>query len=95
MSGKDHKLLWRLYCEMAEFVQTRNFRQCKSHHQRLLEEHGTIPDIICFLIKSNSKLYGQMEKQVEKLEIMEKFKEKPVTDGLKADLKTGIELKKK
>lgn len=35
MEGQPHGKLWGLYQEMAKLVESRNFRQCKLHHQKL------------------------------------------------------------
>lgn len=56
MEGKPHGKLWGVYQDMAKIVKTRNFRQCKSHHQKMLNKHKTIPEIISFFLKSNSKI---------------------------------------
>ena len=34
LEGKAYGKLWAVYKAMAEFIQTRNFRQCKLYHQR-------------------------------------------------------------
>lgn len=36
MEGKPHGKLWALYHEMEKFIKSRNFRQCKSHHQKMV-----------------------------------------------------------
>lgn len=38
MEGKDIGKLWSMFKKMAKFVKTRNFVQCKSHHQKLLRK---------------------------------------------------------
>ena len=52
MEGKPHGKLWGLYQEMAKVVETRNFRQCKLHHQKLTNTIGKISEIsIHFITK--------------------------------------------
>ncbi len=38
MEGKDSGKLWNMFKKMAKVVKTRNFLQCKSHHQKLLKK---------------------------------------------------------
>lgn len=38
MEGKEIGKLWPIFKKMAKFVKTRNFVQCKSHHQKLLRK---------------------------------------------------------
>ena len=49
MDGREHKNLWALYQEMGAFIKTRNFRQCKSYHQKNLDGCKSIKEIIVFL----------------------------------------------
>lgn len=37
-----------VYNYMAEFIKTRNSRNCKSHHQKMMKRFGSIDDIINF-----------------------------------------------
>ena len=67
MEGKPHGKLWALYHEMEKFVKSRNFRQCKSHHQKLLNQHSTIPDIIVSLLQNHSGLQTLIERERELL----------------------------
>ena len=46
MEGKPHGKLWALYHEMEKFVKSRNFRQCKSKHQKMLDQFKTVARII-------------------------------------------------
>jgi hypothetical protein len=39
MEGREHKSLWKFYESMANFIETRNLRQCKSYHQKMIENH--------------------------------------------------------
>lgn len=71
MNGKKAGNLWGLFGEMSKIVNTRNYRQCKLHHQKMTQEFGTINEIISFLTKSNSKFLSLMEKEIEKIEKFE------------------------
>lgn len=51
MEGKPHGRLWGLYQEMAKHVETRNFRQCKLHHQKLTNDIGKISDISFYFMR--------------------------------------------
>ncbi len=55
MDDKLHKELWEIYKEMSKFIKTRNFRQCKLHHQKLLNSYKTIPTI-SFILKESDPL---------------------------------------
>ena len=68
MEGKPHGKLWPIYKEMAAFVKTRNYRQCKSHHQKMVVEHGTIFDIILYLQKFFPALVLLIQKEKENLQ---------------------------
>ena len=46
IEGKPLKYLWNLFSEMEKFVETRNFRQCKLHHQKMLKSQNSISSII-------------------------------------------------
>ena len=48
MQGKQSGKLWNMFKRMAKFVKTRNFLQCKSHHQKMLAKFETIPDILLY-----------------------------------------------
>lgn len=65
MSGKKPNKLWKRYEEMGEFIKTRNFRQCKLYHQRLVQHYETIPEIITFLAQSCPKLLEIKEREKE------------------------------
>lgn len=65
MEGKPHGKLWALYHEMEKFVKSRNFRQCKSHHQKMVNEHSTIPDVISSLLQSCASFENIFEKERE------------------------------
>ena len=34
MEGKPHSSLWEIYKKMSKFIKSRNYRQCKSYHQK-------------------------------------------------------------
>lgn len=53
MEGKSHAKLWPLYERMAKVVKSRNFRQCKLHHQRMLRKFKNIRNIMAFLSKGS------------------------------------------
>ena len=67
MEGKNHGSLWGVYKEMGKFVSSRNYRQCKSQHQKLVREYNTIPDIISALMKKFPTLKPVLAKQRESL----------------------------
>lgn len=46
IEGRPHNQLWSIHQEMSKYVKTRNFRQCKLHHQKLQMSFGTISAII-------------------------------------------------
>ena len=52
MERQPHGKLWGLYQEMAELVESRNFRQCKLHHQKFTNQIGTIPQIISYFTEN-------------------------------------------
>lgn len=54
MEGRPHRKLWPLYEEMGKFVKSRNFRQCKSFHQKMVDAHETIPEIMSYLVSCHS-----------------------------------------
>lgn len=45
LQGKAYSKIWSVFKDMAVMVQTRNFRQCKSHHQKMIEQFGSIKSI--------------------------------------------------
>lgn len=53
MEGKLHGKLWLVHQEMSRFIKSRNFRQCKLHHQEMINMFGSIPKVISHLISSN------------------------------------------
>lgn len=53
MRGKDHRSLWKLYECMSKFIKTRNYRQCKLHHQKMLDRYKDIEAIVRDLISEN------------------------------------------
>lgn len=61
MRGKDHRALWKLYECMSKFIKTRNYRQCKLHHQKLLEQHKDIEAIVRYLTNKNLSFYQNMK----------------------------------
>lgn len=46
IEGKSLGKLWNLFREMASFIISRNFRQCKSYHQKLVKKYGNISNIL-------------------------------------------------
>lgn len=58
MNNKPHKELWEVYKEMSNFIKTRNFRQCKLHHQKYLNSYKTI-STISFILKESDALMMQ------------------------------------
>lgn len=69
MNGKPHGKLWGVYQEMSKLINTRNFRQCKLHHQRLSNEIGSIPDILDYLLNTIPQFEAlfSKEKEIQKL----------------------------
>ena len=61
MKGKEHKELWKFYREMAFFVESRNLRQCKLHHQKLLNEFQSIPSIHSALTEKYPQIRSKLE----------------------------------
>ena len=61
MKDKKHKELWGLYKEMSQFVESRNFRQCKMHHQKLLNKFLDIPQISSNLQKKYPEIGTKLE----------------------------------
>jgi hypothetical protein len=56
LEGKAHKQLWSVYEEMGKLIKTRNFRQVKSYHQKMVEKHNTIPEIVGFHLRNYPQL---------------------------------------
>lgn len=51
MEGKPHSQLWEVYKRMGKFIKSRNFRQCKTYHQKLILKYHSIPEIIDSLLR--------------------------------------------
>lgn len=69
MEGKPHGKLWTHHQEMAKFIKSRNFRQCKSHHQKMITDQGSIARVISHLIASNSQFETILIEEREKLDV--------------------------
>ena len=41
---------------MSNFIKTRNSRQCRSHHQKMIKVHGSIPSIVSYLESFEKKI---------------------------------------
>jgi hypothetical protein len=54
IEGKKHNQLWNLFKDMADFVKTRNFRQCRNHHLQYCRDHHSIPAILEHLSNSSN-----------------------------------------
>lgn len=52
MQNLSNSKLWSIYKEMSQFIQTRNFRQCKAHHNQHINLLTTIPRIVDYLLAS-------------------------------------------
>ena len=50
---------------MAKFIKSRNYRQCKSHHQKQISKHQAIPDIISTLMVENHEILNEIDKARE------------------------------
>ena len=59
---------------MATQVKSRNFRQCKIFHEKLIKQHKDVESIISDLYKMNRNLLELVEKQEEigNVEILQK-----------------------
>jgi hypothetical protein len=66
MEGKPHQQLWPTYKQMSASIKSRNFRQCKLKHQRMLVEHGSIAGIAEYA-KANQKMSGLLKEYASKL----------------------------
>ena len=53
MEGKDHNSLWNVYELMAKYIKTRNYRQCKLYHQKMLLKYKNIYRILEYLLNSS------------------------------------------
>lgn len=53
MEGKDHNSLWNVYELMAKYIKTRNYRQCKLYHQKMLLKYKNIQRILEYLLNSS------------------------------------------
>lgn len=42
IQNRPTSMLWGIFKEMSSFVGSRNFRQCKAHHSRLLKVSSSI-----------------------------------------------------
>ena len=51
MEDRPHRVLWKVYEEMGKFIKTRNFRQCKSKHQSMLNQYKTVSQILKHFIE--------------------------------------------
>lgn len=67
MEGKAHKQLWSVYEEMGKLIKTRNFRQVKSYHQKMVESYNTIPEIVEFHLRNYPQLVAHLQKERESL----------------------------
>ena len=65
MSGKKSKNMWKKFEEMGELIKTRNFRQCKLYHQKLIQQFETIPDIVAYFAESSPEFLEIKEKEKE------------------------------
>lgn len=52
LEGKPQSQLWEQYKEMAKFIKTRNYRQCKIYHQKLFSQFENVLDITENLLRT-------------------------------------------
>ena len=67
MEGKPHSQLWDVYKKMSKFVKSRNYRQCKSYHQKQCIQFPTILDIINNLKETSPAILSSIENEREAL----------------------------
>lgn len=65
MNGKKSKNMWKKFEEMGDLIKTRNFRQCKLYHQKLIQQFETIPDIVAYFAESSPEFQEIKEKEKE------------------------------
>ena len=78
MSGKKSKNMWKKFEEMGELIKTRNFRQCKLYHQKLIQQFETIPDIVAYFAESSPEF---LEIKKKKKELMFKRKNQKLNEA--------------
>lgn len=61
MENRPHLNLWKVYRQMGAFVGSRNYRQCKAHHQRNLRDHETIDNIIEAMVLAYENFQNYLE----------------------------------
>lgn len=67
MEGKEHKSLWKKYELMGEYIQTRNYRQCKSYHQKMLDQHKNFQNILQILFEESPEVEEIARKEKEQM----------------------------
>lgn len=78
MNKKLSKAIWSVCEQMAKHIKTRNFRQCKLHHQRMLQKYKSVGQIISSLVSSSSSFQPMLMKErdvAKKIEIDRKRQE--------------------
>lgn len=56
MERNELKSLWKKFDQMGNYLQTRNQRQCKSYHQKMVEKHKSFDNILQFLFEANPEV---------------------------------------
>jgi hypothetical protein len=74
MEGKPYQQLWPIYKIMSAEVKSRNFRQCKLLHQRMLFHHGSIAGIV-YYYRGNEKVNALAKQYTSKLSTSDVYAE--------------------
>lgn len=62
LKNKDVGELWEEFKKMARYVETRNYRQCKIYHSKMVRQYQKIEHIIEALYESEEGLKEKVEK---------------------------------
>ena len=63
LEARPHSMLWPEYKLMAKFIRSRNYRQCKTQHQRLRDQYVNVAAIVDGLLYSWPALREQLSTQ--------------------------------